>query len=85
MTVDKDLVESMARQRFDCLRNGHLCLARNDTASARANIDEARAIHRRLLTIASAGTDPTVGVTLMGVLAERVEGLAALARQNRQQ
>lgn len=84
MTADKDLVESMARQLFDCLRNGHLCLARGDTAGARASVDEARSVHRRLATIARADTEPTVGITLMSVLAERVDGLAALVRQNRQ-
>ena len=83
MNADKELVEGMARQLFDCLRNGHLCLVRGDTASARASVDEARAVHRRLLTICKVDTDSTVGTTLLSVLAEPVEGLAALIRQNR--
>ncbi len=84
MSADRELVEGMARQLFDCLRNGHLCLARGDTASARASVDEARAVHRRLVTICKVDTDSTVGEILLHVLAERVEGLAALVRQNRQ-
>ena len=84
MAADKLLVESMARQLFDSLRNAHLCLARDDTASARASVDEARAVHRRLLTICKVDTDSTVGEILLSVLADRIEGLAALVRQNRQ-
>ncbi len=84
MTADKALVESMARQLFDCLRNGHLCLARGDGPGARASVDEARAVYRRLLTIAKVNTETTVGEILLAVLAERIEGLAALVRQNRQ-
>jgi hypothetical protein len=84
MVADKELVEGMARQLFDCLRNGHLCLARGDTESARKSVDEARAVHRRLLTICKVDEESTVGEIILGVLTERIEGLAALVRQNRQ-
>jgi len=83
MAVDRTLVEDIARQLFDCLRNAHLCLARSDTAAARANIDEARALHRRLATIAHAEPEGDVGIVLVGVIGERIEGVAALVRQNR--
>ncbi len=84
MNADRQLVEGMARQLFDCLRNGHLSLARSDTAGARVSVDEARALHRRLATIVKADPErTTVGDVLISVLGERVEGLAALVRQNR--
>ncbi len=83
MAIDKQLVEDMARQLCECLRNGHLYLARGDADQARASVDEARAIHRRLATIARADGDHEVGTILIRVLGERVEGLAALTRQNR--
>ena len=84
MMADRPLVEDMAKQLFDCLRNGHLCLARGDTAGARSAVDEARAMHKRLMTIAKAEAEPaSVGAIVLDVIGERVEGLAALVRQNR--
>ena len=83
MAIDKQLVEDMARQLCECLRNGHLCLARGDTDHARTSVDEARVIHRRLATIARADADHDLGAIVIRVLGERVEGLAALTRQNR--
>lgn len=83
MAIDKQLVEDMARQLCECLRNGHLGLVRGDAENARASIDEARAIHRRLTTIVRVDADQEVGAIVIRVLGERVEGLAALARQDR--
>ncbi len=81
--ADDKLIEDMLRQLFDCLRNGHLCLARSDIDSARASVDEARSLHRRLATIAAAGDASTFGDVVLRVLADRVDGLAALVRQDR--
>jgi hypothetical protein len=84
MMADEQLIEDMLRQLFDCLRNGHLCLARSDIDSARRSVDEARALQRRLATIGEAdGGASTFGRVAMRVLGDRVDGLAALVRQNR--
>ncbi|HEY5366286.1 MAG TPA: hypothetical protein VIL19_07405 [Casimicrobiaceae bacterium] len=83
--ADRRLVEDMAKQMFDCLRNGHLCLARGDTAGARSAVDEAHRMHKRLMTIAKAEAEPTsAGAIVLDVIGERIDGLAALVRQNRQ-
>ena len=83
MAIDKQLVEDMTRHLCECLRNGHLCLARGDTGHARTSVDEARSVHRRLATIARADGDHEIGPIIVRVLGDRVEGLAALTRQNR--
>jgi len=80
--ADEQLIEDMLRQLFDCLRNGHLCLARSDIDSARRSVDEARALQRRLATIGDADGS-TFGRVVLRVLSDRVDGLAALVRQNR--
>lgn len=81
--ADEQLIEDMLRQLFDCLRNGHLCLARSDVDSARRSVDEARALQRRLATIGEADGGGAFGRVAMRVLSDRVDGLAALVRQNR--
>jgi hypothetical protein len=80
--ADEQLIEDMLRQLFDCLRNGHLCLARSDVDSARRSVDEARALQRRLATIGDADGS-AFGRVVLRVLSDRVDGLAALVRQNR--
>lgn len=81
--ADDKLIEDMLRQLFDCLRNGHLCLARSDVDSARASVEEARSLHRRLITIAGADENSMFGDVVLKVLTDRIDGLAALVRQNR--
>jgi hypothetical protein len=81
MHPDRQLIEDIVRQMFDCLRNGHLCLARGDPQSAHASVAEARALHRRLAIIAGSEQRSAVADVMIAVCGERIEGLAALTRQ----
>jgi hypothetical protein len=76
-----DDITALASELFDCIRNVHLGLGAGDTAAARRAVAAAREAHKNLDRVADTHDRAVVGMILLAVLTERIEGLSDMVEQ----